>query len=65
MVRQFKKRVEANGFKFEAFLVNSALLTAEQRRNALLHPDIARVVSYSDITGETAVTNVNRERGIR
>ena len=60
LVRDYKRRVETNGFGFEAFLVNTALLTADQRRRALLNPDIARVVSYADPTGETAVNNVVR-----
>lgn len=60
LVRQFKKRVEGNGFPFEAFLINSIQLTTDQRRKALQQPDIARVISYSDTTGETAVNNVLR-----
>nr|MCV7317250.1 hypothetical protein [Mycolicibacillus parakoreensis] len=60
MVRDYKRRVEQNGFPFEAFLVNSAVLSAEQRRRALLNPDIARVISYADPTGETAVSRVLR-----
>lgn len=60
LVRDYKRRVETNGFPFEAFLANSALLTADQRRRALLNPDIARVVSYSDPTGERAIRNVMR-----
>lgn len=60
LVRQFKRRVEGNGFPFEAFLINSIQLTSDQRRKALQHPDIARVISYSDVTGETAVNNVLR-----
>jgi hypothetical protein len=45
---------------FEAFLVNSMQLTAQQRRQALANADIARVVAYADPTGETAVNNVLR-----
>jgi hypothetical protein len=33
-------------------------LTAQQRRQALANPDIARVIAYTDPTGETAVNNV-------
>ena len=58
LVRTFKHRVEGNGFPFEAFLVNSVELTAQQRRQALADPDIARVIAYADPTGETAVNNV-------
>ncbi|MHC9292492.1 hypothetical protein ACRCUN_08475 [Mycobacterium sp. LTG2003] len=60
MVREYKRRVEKNGFPFEAFLVNTVQLTAEQRRQMLANPDIARVISYSDPTGETAANNVDR-----
>ncbi len=60
LVRDFKHRVEHNGFPFEAFLVNSVQLTAEQRQRALANPDIARVISYADPTGETAVNYVMR-----
>lgn len=60
LVRDFKRRVEQNGYPFEAFLVNSVQLSAEQRRKALANPDIARVIGYCDPTGETAVANVIR-----
>lgn len=60
LVRQFKHRVETNGFGFDSFLLNAVQLTADQRRKALAHPDIARVISYSDPTGEAAVNNVLR-----
>jgi hypothetical protein len=60
LVREFKRRVEHNGFPFEAFLVNSVQLTAEQRRRALADPDIAKVVSFPDPVGEEAVHNVMR-----
>lgn len=60
LVRTFKDRVEGNGFAFEAFLANSVQLTAAQRRQALAHPDIAKVISYADPVGEQAVRNVLR-----
>lgn len=61
LVREYKHRVEQNGFSFEAFLVNSVELTAEQRRRALADPETARIFSYwSDPTGEDAVNNVMR-----
>ncbi|WP_261880078.1 hypothetical protein [Mycobacterium marinum] len=60
VVRQFKHRVERNGFPFESFLANSVMLTADQRRRALAHPDIAKAISYADPTGERAVSNVLR-----
>lgn len=62
-MREYKHRVEQNGFPFEAFLVNTVQLTAEQRAKARLNPEIARVISYADKTGEDAVTNVVRQRG--
>jgi len=58
LVREFKHRVEQNGFPFEAFLVNTVQLTADQRRRLAANPDIAKAISYADPTGETAVNNV-------
>ncbi|EIV27042.1 hypothetical protein [Mycobacteroides abscessus] len=55
--------MEQNGFPFEAFLVNTVQLTAEQRAQAKLDPEIARVINYADKTGESAVNNVLRRRG--
>jgi len=59
----FARRVERNGFAFFDFLANAVQLDAETRRRALANPDIQRVISYSDPTGETAVNNVMR--GVR
>lgn len=58
LARQYKHRVEANGFSFEAFLVNSVQLTSEQRLRVLADPEIARCIVYADPTGETAVNRV-------
>jgi hypothetical protein len=63
LVREYRNRVESNGFSFEAILLNTVQLTAQQRRQALANPDIARAISYSDPTGETAVNNVLRGSG--
>jgi hypothetical protein len=63
LVREYRNRVETNGFSFEAFLLNTVQLSAQQRRQALANPDIARAISYSDPTGETAVNNVLRGGG--
>lgn len=60
LVREYRHRVERNGFPFEAFLVNSVQLTADQRSRALSNPDTARFITYMDPTGETAVNNVLR-----
>jgi hypothetical protein len=49
------------GFAFFDFLANAVRLTAEQRRRALADPDVSRVISYADPTGETAVRNIARE----
>jgi hypothetical protein len=45
----------ANGWTFFLYLVNAVQITAEQQRRGLANPDIARVISYSDPTGEAAV----------
>ncbi|HMM93980.1 hypothetical protein [Phycicoccus sp.] len=60
---RFKGRVERNGFAFFDFLANAVQLDAQQRRAGLANPEIARVISYADPTGETAARNVDRERG--
>jgi hypothetical protein len=58
LVREYQRLVERNGYSFEAFLVNSVQLTAQQRRRALANPDMARVIAYADPTGEKAVNNI-------
>jgi hypothetical protein len=60
LVRQFQSRVERNGFAFFDFLANSVQLDSATRRRALADPDIQRVISYADPTGEQAVNNVRR-----
>lgn len=60
LVREFKHRVEKNGYPFEAFLVNAVQVTAIQRQQMLADPDIARAIAYADPTGEAAVNNVIR-----
>lgn len=66
LVRQFRNRVEQNGFLFEAFLVNAVQMTVEQRSKALANPEIARVIAYADPTGETAVNRVmGSNKGVR
>jgi hypothetical protein len=49
LVRTYKRRVEANGHPFEAFLINSAELTDDERRRVILH---------ADPTGELALRNL-------
>lgn len=64
LVRTYKHRVEHNGFAFFTFLANAIQLDQQSRREALLNPEIVRVITYADITGETAARNVDRrERG--
>ncbi len=60
---RFVERTERNGFAFFDFLANSVQLDAATRRRALADPEIARVISYADHTGETAVSNVMRSGG--
>lgn len=60
LVSTFERRVQGNGFSFFEFIANSVALSADQRRAALLNPDIARVIAYADPTGETAVNNAMR-----
>ena len=63
LVRRFQHRVEGNGFAFFDFIANAIRLSEAQRRRALADPDIARIISYLDPTGETAVNNVLRKSG--
>ncbi|MCV7208335.1 hypothetical protein H7J75_06655 [Mycolicibacterium canariasense] len=60
LVRQFEARVARNGWTLFEFIANAVSLSADQRRQALAHPDIVCVLSYADPTGETAVNNVLR-----
>lgn len=60
IVRTFEARVAGNGWSFFDFLANTIQLDAERRRQLLNNPDIARVISYADPTGEAAVNNVMR-----
>lgn len=63
LVIAFEQRVERNGFSFFEFLANSVALSVEERRSALLNPEIARVIAYADPTGDAAVNHVQRQRG--
>jgi hypothetical protein len=58
-------RPDADTSAFLAWFANEVNLNAEQRRRAARsNPEIARVISYSDPTGETAVNNlVHGRRG--
>lgn len=60
LVRRYLETVARNGWSLFDYLATAVRLDAEQRRRALLHPDIARVIAYADPTGETAVGNVMR-----
>jgi len=62
LVSTFERR-QCHGFTFFEFIANSVALSADQRRAALLNPDIAQVIAYADPTGESAVNNVMR-RGV-
>lgn len=60
LAREYKRQVEKSGFPFPRFLATAVIESAEQRRIALSHPAVARVISYADPTGEAAVHNVMR-----
>ncbi len=62
LVRDYQAKVARNGFDFFLFLATAVQLSEEQRRTALLNPDVARAISYADPTGENAVNNVIRHR---
>jgi hypothetical protein len=61
LVRQFEHTVARNGWSFLDYIGNAIQLTAQQRVDAMNNPDIARVISYADPTGETAVNNITRK----
>jgi len=62
LVDQFVERApNGTGHTFFLFLTNAVQMTAAQQRIALANPDIARVIAYSDPTGESAVNNVLRQ----
>ena len=62
LVRNYEAQVAGNGWTFFDFLANRICLDAERRRLLLLNPEVARVISYADPTGETAVNRVLRGR---
>lgn len=66
LVRRFKERApHAGGHVYFQYLANAVNLSVEQRHRALADPGIARAITYSDPTGETAVNNVMRRRNPR
>lgn len=61
LVDKFIERApNATGHAFFLYLTNAVQLSADQQRTALANPDVARVIAYSDPTGEAAVNNVMR-----
>jgi hypothetical protein len=62
LVRRYEATVHRNGWSLFDYLATAVSLDAEQRRRALLNPDVARAIAYADPTGETAVNRVMRER---
>jgi len=63
LVRQYEHSVQRNGWAFWDYVANCLLLTAEQRAQVVVDPEVSRVISYLDNTGEDAVRHVMRERG--
>lgn len=61
LVDKFIERApNATGHAFFLYLTNAVQLSEQQQRAALSNPDVARVIAYSDPTGESAVNNVMR-----
>lgn len=60
VLRFLDRAPNGSGHAFFLYLTNAVQMSEQQKRDALLAPDIARVVSYSDPTGELAVANVMR-----
>jgi hypothetical protein len=63
LVRRYEAQVSHNGWAFWDYVANCLLLTAEQRAQVVVDPEVSRVISYLDNTGEEAVRHVMRERG--
>ena len=63
IVHRYQHQVERNGWVFWEYVANALLLTAEQRAHMVVDPEVSRVISYLDNTGEDAVRHVMRERG--
>ncbi len=60
LVRRFGKALSRNGVTFHEFLGREVRLTSEQRHRLLGHPEWARVIAYSDPTGEEATNRAMR-----
>ena len=63
LVSRYQHQVERSGWVFWDFFANAMLLTKDQRSRMVSDPEVARVISYLDPTGEDAVANVMRRRG--
>lgn len=64
LVNRFKDRMpNASGEVFGLFFMNSVEVPVDRQRQALMHPEIAKLIPHPDPVGEIAVTNVLRERG--
>lgn len=58
-----RRMPNASGYAFFLYLTSEVFrLSQEQREYLLLNPDVLRVISYSDPTGEKAVNRVMQER---
>ena len=56
LVHDFSDRApNASGYVFFNYLTAAVQISEAQKRTALSNPDLARVIAYSDPTGETAV----------
>lgn len=62
VLRFIDRAPNGSGHAFFLYLTSAVQMSEKQKRAALLNPDIARVVSYADPTGEQAVNNVMSQR---
>jgi len=60
LVRDYRHRVEHNGFPLIDYMANRVAMTEMQRRVA--SDELRKVITYADPTGECAVNNVFRAR---
>lgn len=64
-VVRYLEQVAPKGVGFFDHTVNVLALSVDRRRGLLADPSLARVISYADPTGETAVRNVLQKKGRR
>jgi hypothetical protein len=63
LVRRYERFAGPNGWTFFDYFTNAIRMDQDRRREIANDPDVRRLISYTDRTGEKAVTNVLKQRG--